>query len=103
MKPLLFFIVMLSASSGALLFRINYEVLRIEKNLKDIFVKMDRTKENIYVLEAEWAYLNNHKRIAELSKRYLKVEPLKQEQILGLGAEALSYKGAFKQERQERN
>lgn len=67
---------------GIILFQIKYTVADLE-NLH-LFLKrsIDEKSEEVHVLNAEWAYLNNPERLQELNQKYLNLVPIKGEQII---------------------
>lgn len=56
------------------LFRITYQVDALEKDLKAITQDIRQEQETIHILEAEWSYLNDPNRLADLTKRYLEMD-----------------------------
>lgn len=85
MKAVLFFSLILSLTSGALLFHIKHKVLSLEQSIKVVSKKLLDTKEHLSVLKAEWSYLTHPKRINKLISRYLsEVRPLRKEQLIVL-------------------
>lgn len=71
MKAIFFIVITLSTVSGVVLFYTKHEVLALEKSLKTVEAKIDKTNTDISVLNAGWAYLTNPQRILELSNKYL--------------------------------
>ncbi len=58
-------------ASGTMLMNVSHHVQRVERDIKLIDRKIAREKENIRVLKAEWAYLNNPSRLEELATNYV--------------------------------
>lgn len=50
---------------------VSHEVERLEKRYAEIQSEILSEQESIHVLEAEWSYLNNPRRIERLSQEYL--------------------------------
>ena len=59
----------------AILFHLKYEVQALEKRLAGLNQAIDKDREAIQLLEAEWTYLNRPDRLARLAKRYLPIKP----------------------------
>lgn len=64
------------------LFVVENEVEDMRKDLAEIERQIVADKEAIHVLKAEWAYLTRPQRIAELSSKYLDLEPVQSEQFV---------------------
>lgn len=60
-----------AAITGMGLYGIAYEVEQMEKDLSALERDIVRERENIHVLEAEWAYLARPERIEDLSRQFL--------------------------------
>ena len=58
----------------AVLFHLKYEVQALEKRLTGLNQAIEKDRNAIQLLEAEWTYLNRPERLARLATRYL---PLK--------------------------
>jgi hypothetical protein len=58
------------------LFLVSYRVQRLDKELAALDRQALAHQEAIHVLRAEWSYLNRPDRLADLSKRYLPLEPV---------------------------
>lgn len=67
------------------LFYISSEVQRIEDSLFQEQRSIAERQRTIHVLEAEWSYLNQPARLAEMAKRHLGLEPMGADQVLPLG------------------
>lgn len=92
-STLLFFILALLV--GFILFKVKYEVVEIEQQLAHTVQQIEREKENIHVLTAEWSHLNDPQRLQKLAEKYLDIMPMKTEQITTL-ARAFEEKRQFK-------
>jgi len=68
---------------GALgLYHVKYEVQRLEEELELEHQSILKYQEAIHILKAEWSYLNQPARIADLSKRHLGLAPLTAKQVV---------------------
>lgn len=74
------------AGLAGVLFQVKYEVQGLEQELAGVQHGIVKDKEAIHVLEAEWSYLNQPERIAELSRRYLELQPVTAQQIASIVA-----------------
>ena len=54
-----------------LLFKISYKANDVKNEIVVLTKKINKNKDDIRILQAEWTYLSNPKRIQELSKKYL--------------------------------
>jgi hypothetical protein len=59
------------AAMSAILFKVKYKVMDLEKKHKQIRVSIRETRESLDVLKAEWSHLNDPKRLQNLAKKYL--------------------------------
>lgn len=64
------------------LFHIKHEVSAIEDELSQVQRSIMGRREATHILKAEWSYLNQPSRIAELSQRHLDLAPLGPEKVL---------------------
>ncbi len=68
---------------GICVSRIKYEVVFLRKNLNKINNEIIRVTDDLRVFGAEWSYLNDPKRLAELASKYLpQLQPIVHKQIL---------------------
>lgn len=67
-------------------FHIKYKVQELETELGIARAAIAKDREAIRVLEAEWSYLNQPSRLADLAKRHLDLHPMESKQIVQLGA-----------------
>ncbi len=69
------------AALGFAMFEVKYEVMDIE----DQFAKTNRAiladRDAIHVLQAEWSYLSQPSRLADLAKRHLNLAPVQTKQL----------------------
>lgn len=82
-RPTLLF-VFITAVVGLGLFQLKYQVMNLEKDHTRIRKNIRETKEAIHVLKAEWAHLNDPKRLQSLCERYLTITPIKGSQLVSL-------------------
>ena len=68
---------------GVGLYQVELSVLAKEAELKQINRKIDANREATHVLEAEWSYLNDPGRLADLARRYTDLAPVTPTQIAG--------------------
>jgi len=72
----------LAIVAGAGLFHISYRVQSLEQELTQANRDILREQETIHLLGAEWSYLNEPTRLAELTRRHLTLAPLSAEQMV---------------------
>ena len=58
------------------LYKLKYEVQELEARYAQVNRAILAEQETIRVLNAEWSFLNNPKRLGNLSERYLEVRPI---------------------------
>ncbi len=63
------------------LFKIKYDVIDCEKKILKLNKSIKKTTKTIHVLKAEWAFLNNPERLKKLSDKYLKMTPVRGNQM----------------------
>lgn len=63
------------------LFTVSYQVQDLEEELRALDKSIARDRETIHVLKAEWAHLNDPRRLGVLAERHLGLAPIKTEQI----------------------
>jgi hypothetical protein len=68
---------------GVGLYQVELGVLAKEAELKQINRQIDANREATHVLEAEWSYLNDPTRLADLTRRYTDLAPATPTQIAG--------------------
>lgn len=79
----------LAAALGFSLFMVKYDVQSQEEQLVKINRQAAADQEAIHVLKAEWSFLTQPARLAELSQRHLTLHPLTANQIGGVDQLAL--------------
>lgn len=72
----------LAIVAGVGLFHVSYRVQSLEDELTQVNRDILRQQETIHVLRAEWSYLNEPQRLAELSRRHLTLAPLSATQMV---------------------
>jgi hypothetical protein len=65
-----------AAAAALFLFVLKYEVQALEDELARVQGDVLRHQEALHILEAEWSYLNQPARIADLTSRHLELQPL---------------------------
>jgi hypothetical protein len=72
----------LVALAGFGLFQLKYRVQGQEQELAHLFREIQNDRDQIQVLRAEWAHLNDPHRLADLARRYLDLAPVAGLQIV---------------------
>ena len=72
----------LVAIAGFGLFQLKYRVQGQEQELARLFHQIQNDRDQIQVLRAEWAHLNDPHRLADLARRYLDLAPVAGVQIV---------------------
>lgn len=67
--------------TGFMLFNVSQQVQESERQLKRVQNDIEREREMIRVLEAEWAYLNRPDRLEHLAQQYLGMEAMDSEAV----------------------
>jgi hypothetical protein len=73
------------AFMGVGLFQMKYSVQAQEKQLKSLRRQLAERLDNIHVMEAEWSYLNDPERLAQLVRRNTDLVPVTAAQIGEVG------------------
>lgn len=84
MRRAMLLFVGLAILAGIGLYHLKHEVMLLEQELAQTNRKILKEQEAIHVLEAEWTYLNDPRRLEALSKRYLELAPLSAAQVITL-------------------
>jgi hypothetical protein len=66
---------------GIGLFQVKYNVQSKERELRDVRRQIEANLSSIHVLEAEWSYLNDPLRLADLARRHTDLLPTTPNQI----------------------
>lgn len=74
-------ILILLCSTGGFLLQTSQNVQNTESKLRALEHSIAREKQNLIVLEAEWAYLNSPYRLENLALKYLELTPPKSASI----------------------
>ena len=69
-----FFLTIMTAFVGFGLFHIKYDVMRLEKEYRQLCQLQLQAEESIRILRAEWAHLNTPERLARLCAKHLPVQ-----------------------------
>ena len=77
-------LVIVAALAGASLFHIAFQVSAFEHRLASLNDEIRTEQDAIHVLRAEWTHLNQPARLADLSVRYLDMEPVTITSVVGL-------------------
>jgi hypothetical protein len=72
----------LATGAGAGLFHVSYRVQSLEEELTRVNRDILREQQTIHLLRAEWSYLNEPTRLAELTRRHLALAPLSAGQMV---------------------
>ncbi|MEK6734611.1 MAG: hypothetical protein AABY27_05890 [Pseudomonadota bacterium] len=64
------------------LFQVKFKVQNLNKEMSELQKQLEHEKNSIYVLKAEWTYLNQPERLQRLSEKHLKLAEIKVEQIM---------------------
>ncbi|MGH6892348.1 MAG: cell division protein FtsL [Dongiaceae bacterium] len=73
--------VVVLALLGIGLFQVKYNVQTKERELRDVHRRIEANLAAIHVLEAEWSYLNDPLRLADLARRHTGLAPTTPSQI----------------------
>jgi hypothetical protein len=78
---LLAFVVLIGSASWA--YSIKYETILFAESLKRLDVEIERERDEIAILRADWQNLNKPTRLQELADRHLLLQPLTARQVVG--------------------
>jgi cell division protein FtsL len=73
--------VVVLALLGIGLFQVKYNVQSKERELREVHRQIEANYAAIHVLEAEWSYLNDPLRLADLTRRHTELVPTTPDQI----------------------
>ena len=80
--PVILILIMLCIVAGGILFRITFEVDKLEKRLATLNHDIKENQEKVFALRADWHESNRPERLEILNSKYLKLQPLKSSQFL---------------------
>lgn len=80
---LVLLLVLVGCISG--LFQVKYSVQYLYKDVEELRRQLQEEKSSIHTLKAEWAFLNNPRRLKILAKRYLNLQEIQLSQIKEYG------------------
>ena len=69
---------------GTTLYQVKTSIDDRQRNLHNLEFQISKTKRNIAVLEAEWAYISRPDRVMKLSNDLLQMSPIGRDRILEL-------------------
>lgn len=68
------------------LYLVKYWVQDVQQDVRLVQVELNKEKESLHLLNAEWAYLNRPERLKRLSAKYLDLTPIKSVQFVSFDA-----------------
>jgi len=74
----------LASCIGWGVYQLKYEVQHLEDRLARVNREILNDQESIQILKAEWSYLNQPARLADMAKRFLALEPVEPRQMVTL-------------------
>lgn len=72
----------LAIAAGFGLFQVSYRVATLEEELNKVNRQIVEERERLHALQADWSYLTNPSRLADLARRHLPLQPLAAEQMI---------------------
>lgn len=72
----------LAIAAGFGLFQVSYRVAALEEELNKVNRQIVEERERLHALQADWSYLTNPSRLADLARRHLPLQPLAAEQMI---------------------
>jgi cell division protein FtsL len=66
----------LVACVGVAMFKVKYEVQLLDDELVRVQKQTATARDEIHVLNAEWSFLNQPTRLADLARKYLALQPI---------------------------
>lgn len=64
------------------IYQVKYEARVLDEQIVALNKKIDDERDSIAVLRAEWSLLNRPERIERLARKYLKLEPVRPQQLV---------------------
>ncbi|MEX2642015.1 MAG: hypothetical protein WD270_01085 [Acetobacterales bacterium] len=74
--------IVLALAAGVALFVVKYQVQALEDELASARLHLDESREAVHVLHAEWHYLTDPQRLADLAGRHLDLRPVTAENLV---------------------
>jgi len=74
---------LLAGGISMVLFSVKYQVHDLEAEYSRLSGELDEEGRSLHVLRAEWATLNDPKRIEELASQYLNMQPILPRHVVG--------------------
>jgi len=74
---------LLAGGISMVLFSVKYQVHDLEDEHKRLSRELDDERRALHVLRAEWATLNDPRRIQELARQHLDMQPVAPAQVVG--------------------
>ena len=74
--------VLLAGGISAVLFSVKYQVQELEDNHTRLLKELDQERRALHVLHAEWATLNDPRRLQNLASEHLGLEPVPPRQVV---------------------
>lgn len=75
------FTLSVAVAAGIGLYHAKYRVLALESELAEVQQNIQRDRQAIHVLKAEWSFLNEPDRLAEFARRHLELVPIAGSQL----------------------
>lgn len=63
------------------LYQVKYEVQHMEEELSQVRQEIERERNALHVLEAEWSYLNRPQYLARMARKHLQMAPAEPRQV----------------------
>lgn len=67
------------------LYLVKYSVQDVQRDVAVLEHDLEKERESLHLLNAEWAYLNRPDRLRDLAEKHLALEPLDSRQIQDVG------------------
>lgn len=77
---------LLAVVAGVAMFLVKYEVQSLEEDLRQVNRAIRTDRQQIHVLQAEWAYLNQPDRLRAMAEKHLNLKPLDPTQVISMSA-----------------
>ncbi len=75
-RPATIMLLVLVAGAVGAVFFVSHEVAALDDRLRELNQNIEADYDALHVLRAEWSYLNQPQRLADLASRHLNLEPL---------------------------